>query len=218
MQSAAEHVYELLKQRLIGGAYAPGAALKEAPLAKELEVSRTPIRAALKKLAEDGLVIADRNRGVRAAEWTDADIDETYALRELLEGHAAALAAQRGGVELAEKLDALNLEMSFAISAGGDVLPEQLQDINARFHRAILAASGAPRLRTILSSLIDMPIILRSHYISSAEDKLQSLSHHRDLSTAVRAGDPELAQRIMQLHLRIAAHRFKRQRSRFRKE
>jgi DNA-binding GntR family transcriptional regulator len=152
---------------------------------------------------------------VRAAEWTEADIEETFHLRGLLEAHAAELAARRGGPALADHLDSLNEQMDHAIGDDGPAMPEQLQLINARFHRAILEGSGSPRLRAMLASIIDMPIVLRSHFISTVQDKLQSLNHHRDLTAAVRAGDGELARQVMQLHLRIAAHRFKRQRAAF---
>jgi len=215
MASAADNAYEILKQRVIGGAYAPSAQLKEEHLARDLNISRTPIRVALKRLVEDGLATADPGRGVRVAEWTDFDIDETFDLRVLLESHAAELAARRGGVELANQLDALNDEMDQAIQAGGDALPERLQQINSRFHRAVLEASGSPRLRSMLTGLIDMPIVIRSHFISTTQDKVQSLQHHRDLAAAVRAGDGDLARQVMQLHLRVASHRFKRQRSEF---
>jgi DNA-binding GntR family transcriptional regulator len=215
MAAAADKAYEMLKQRVVGGTYAPGAQLKEEHLARELEISRTPVRAALKRLVEDGLATADPNRGVRVAEWTDADIEETFALRGLLEAHAAELAARRGGAALADRLDGLNDEMERAIRQGGSALPERLQAINARFHRAILEASGSPRLRTILAGLIDMPIVLRSHFISTLQDKVQSLHHHRDLAAAVRAGDAELAKQVMQLHLRMASQRFQRQRDEF---
>ncbi len=215
MAAAAEKAYEVLKQRVVGGAYAPGAQLKEEHLARELELSRTPVRHALKRLVDDGLATSDPNRGVRVAEWTEFDIEETFDLRHVLEAHAAELAARRGGAELADRLDELNAQMDRVIRSGGSDMPEQLQQINARFHRAVLDGSGSPRLRTILASLIDMPIVLRSHYISSLQDKVQSLSHHRDLAAAIRAGDGELARQVMQLHLRLAAHRFKRQRGEF---
>jgi DNA-binding GntR family transcriptional regulator len=215
MMTASDKAYDVLKQRVVGGAYAPGAQLKEEHLARELELSRTPIRAALKRLVDDGLASSDPNRGVRVAEWTDFDIEETFHLRGLLEAHAAELAARRGGPALADQLDALNEQMDRAIRAGGAKLPEQLQVTNARFHRAIVDGSGSPRLRAMLASIIDMPIVLRSHYISTVEDKIQSLNHHRDLAAAVRAGDGDLARQVMQLHLRIAAHRFKRQRTAF---
>ena len=212
MAAAADKAYEALKQRVIGGAYAPGAQLKEEPIARELEISRTPVRAALKRLVEDGLATADPNRGVRVAEWTEVDIEETFDLRAMLEAHAADLAARRGGAALAEQLDALNEQMARAITKGGAALPQRVQQINSLFHRAVLDGSGSPRLRGMLEGLIDMPIVIRSHYISTLQDKQQSLQHHRDLAAAVRAGDGELARQVMQLHLRVAAHRFKRQR------
>lgn len=215
MASAADNAYEILKQRVIGGTYAPGAQLKEEHLARELQISRTPIRAALKRLVDDGLATADLNRGVRAAEWTDFDIEETFDLRGLLESHSAGLAATRGGLALADHLDDLNEQMDRAITAGDGGAPERLQEINSQFHHAILEASGSPRLRLMLTGLIDMPIVIRSHFISTRQDKLQSLQHHRDLAAAIRAGDPELARQFMHLHLRVASHRFKRQRMEF---
>lgn len=213
MAAASDRAYDVLKQRLVGGAYAPGAQLKEEHLARELDISRTPVRVALRRLVDDGLAMSDTNRGVRVAEWTDFDIEETFELRGLLESHAADLAARRGGVPLADRLDELNDQMDLAIRRGGSELPDRLQDINARFHRTVLDGSASPRLRSILASLIDMPIVLRSHFISTDQDKVQSLQHHRDLAAAVRAGDGELARQVMQLHLRIASHRFRRQRS-----
>jgi DNA-binding GntR family transcriptional regulator len=215
MAKAAGKAYETLKQRVVGGTYAPGAQLKEEHLARELRVSRTPVRAALKRLVEDGLATAGPNRGVRVSEWTEFDIEETFELRGLLESHAAELAARRGGAALADRLDELNQQMERAISEGKARLPERLQDINSRFHRAILEGSGSPRLRAMLAGLIDMPIVIRSHFISTLADKVQSLQHHRDLAAAVRAGDGELARQVMQLHLRVASHRFRRQRREF---
>lgn len=215
MAVASDKAYELLKQRVIAGTYAPGAQLKEEHLARELDISRTPIRAALRRLVRDGLATADAGRGVRVAEWTEADIQETYELRGLLEGRAAELAALRGGASLADILDALNEQMEQAIAQAGDLMVERLQEINARFHRAILEASGSPRLRAMLAGLIDMPIVIRSYFISTPRDFAQSLNHHRDLAAAVRLGDAELARQAMQLHLKVAAQRFRQRRREF---
>lgn len=215
MAGAADNTYKMLNQRVIGGCYAPGAQLKEEHLARELEMSRTPIRVALKHLVDDALATADPNRGVRVAQWTDFDIEETFDLRGLLESHGAGLAARRGGLPLADRLDDLCEQMDSAIAAGDSAPPERLQEINSQFHHAILAASASPRLRAMLAGVIDMPIVIRSHFISTRQDKLQSLQHHRDLAAAIRAGDPELARQVMHLHLRVAAHRFKRQRMEF---
>lgn len=215
MAAASDKAYEILKQRLIGGSYAPGAQLKEEHLARELEISRTPVRVALKRLVQDGLATAEAGRGVRVAEWTEFDIQETYHLRSLLEGHAAELAAQRGGPELAARLDALNDQMERAIAQGGNGMAARVQEVNGRFHRAIVDACGSPRLRGLLAGLVDMPVVVRSFFISTPEDMAQSVQHHRDLAAAVRVGDSELARQVMQLHLRVAAHRFQQRRSEF---
>ena len=215
MAITSDKAYVLLKQRVIAGTYAPGAQLKEEHIARELAISRTPIRAALKRLVQDGLASADAGRGVRVSAWTDQDIQETYELRCLLEGHAAELAARRGDVALADRLDQLNAHMAQALEKKSRTLAAVLQDINAQFHRAILEASGSPRLRSMLDGLIDMPIVIRSYFISTHADLLQSLNHHRDLASAIRLGDPELARSVMQIHLKAAAHRFQLRRSEF---
>ena len=215
MAAASDRAYELLKQRLIGGSYPPGAQLKEEHLARELDISRTPVRSALKRLVQDGLATSDPGRGVRVAEWTESDIRETYHLRSLLEGYAAELAAQRGGPALATTLQKLNQRMEAAIARGGADMPARVQDINSQFHRAILEACGSARLRGLLGSIIDMPVIVRSFFISTPADMRQSLQHHQDLAAAVEARDGTLARQTMQLHLRVAAQRFLRRRSEF---
>ena len=206
--SASGKAYELLKQRVVAGSYPPGAQLKEEHIAGELGLSRTPVRAALKRLVDDGLASADPRRGVRVAEWTDADIVETYHLRSLLEAHAAQRAAERHDPAALVVLEQLNRQMAAAIKRGGPDMLVTLQAINGRFHRTILDASRSPRLKLLLASIIDMPIVVRSFFVSTRADLQQSLQHHRDVTAAIAAGDGELAGQAMQLHLRIAGRRF----------
>jgi DNA-binding GntR family transcriptional regulator len=215
MATAAEKAYDLLKQRLVAGSYAPGAQLKEEHIARELGLSRTPVRAALKQLIDDGLAALDGRRGVRAAEWTDADIMETYHLRSLLEAHAAERAAQRKDPGVVAALEQLNREMAAAIGKGGPDMALTLQAINGRFHRTILEASGSPRLKQLLASIIEMPVVVRSFFVSTRADLQQSLQHHHDVTAAIASGDGEVAGQAMQLHLRLAAHRFAQRRADF---
>ena len=215
MASASEKAYEVLKQRLVAGSYAPGAQLKEEHIARELGLSRTPVRTALKHLIVDGLATLDAGRGVRVAEWTDADIMETYHLRSLLEAHAAELAAQRRNPSVVAELEHLNRQMAATIARGGPDMVLALQAINSRFHRAILDASASPRLKTLLATIIDMPIVVRSFSVSTRADIQQSLQHHRDLTDAIASGDGDVAAQAMQLHLRIAARRLFRRRAEF---
>lgn len=215
MPTASETAYDTLKQRLVAGSYPPGAQLKEEHIARELGVSRTPVRAALRRLIDDGLATDDAGQGVRVAEWTDADIVETYHLRSLLEAHAAERAAQRGDAATVERLEALNRDMAAAIAKGGAEMALKLQAINSRFHRTILEGSASPRLKQLLAGIIDMPIVVRSFFVSNRADLQQSLQHHRDITAAIAAGDSALAAQAMQLHLRLATHRFLQRRAEF---
>lgn len=218
MRNGADRAYEELRQRLVGGHYKPGTQLKEEPLAKEFGLSRTPVRAALKRLIADGLATADAGQGVQVALWSEWDIEETFQLRMLLEPYAAYLAATRGGDALVALLQASNEQMASAIAAGDDSSVARIQAANQSFHRALLDASGSPRLRTMLETMIDMPIIVRSFYLSTRSELEQSLHHHQDLTVAAQARDGELARQVMQLHLRMAYQRFMRHRDLMRKQ
>ena len=217
MQLGADKAYEVLRQRLVGGHYKPGTQLKEEPLAREFGISRTPVRTALKRLVDDGLATADAGQGIHVAQWSEWDIEETFQLRMLLEPYAASLAAERGGDEMLAKLKASNEQMAQAIEDGGENAIARIQDANRTFHRTLLDASGSPRLRSMLETMIDMPIIVRSFYLYTRAELEQSLHHHQDLTLAAEARDGELARQVMQLHLRMSYHRFMRHRSEYRR-
>ncbi|WP_028998865.1 GntR family transcriptional regulator [Azohydromonas australica] len=217
MQRGADKAYEVLRQRLVGGHYKPGTQLKEEPLAREFGISRTPVRTALKRLVDDGLATADAGQGIHVAQWSEWDIEETFQLRMLLEPYAASLAAERGGDEMLARLKASNEQMAQAIEDGGEDAIARIQDANRTFHRTLLDASGSPRLRSMLETMIDMPIIVRSFYLYTRAELEQSLHHHQDLTLAAEARDGELARQVMQLHLRMSYHRFMRHRSEYRR-
>ncbi len=206
----SDKAYGIIRQRLVGGHYKPGAQLKEEPLARELELSRTPVRAALKRLVDDGLATDTAGQGIHVAEWSEFDIEETFQLRMLLEPYAASLAAARGGDDLVARLRASNSKMASAIRQR-DV--DAIQGANKDFHHALIDACGAPRLRNIIETMIDMPIITRSFYLATPAVLKQSLQHHEDLTLAAAAGDGELARQVMHLHLRLSYLRFMRHRS-----
>lgn len=214
MQHGRDKAYEILRQRLVGGHYGPGVQLKEEPLARDLGLSRTPVRTALRRLVEDGLATDAAGQGIRVAEWSEWDVEETFQLRMLLEPYASFLAATRGGDALVQKLKASNQAMAEGIAEGKEGIAK-VQSANRDFHHALLDASGSPRLRAMLETMIDMPIIKRSFYIYTPQELEQSLHHHRDLTLAVQAEDGELARQVMQLHLRMSYHRFMTHRSEY---
>src|SRR3954470_8910210 len=171
MARGQDRAYSVLRQRLVGGHYRPGFHLREEPLAQELGLSRTPVRAALKRLVEDGLATADAGQGIHVAEWSEADIEETFRIRMLLEPYATELAVRRGGDPLVERLEASNQTMAAAIARGDDQAIAVIQATNRDFHQTLLAFAGAPRLRSMLDALIDMPIVVRSFFLYSPAER-----------------------------------------------
>src|SRR3954462_6517675 len=132
-----ETVYEHLRSEIVRGQLRPNERLVEAELAERLQVSRTPVREGLQRLAADGLVIS-RRRGWVVYEHTIDQIRDIYETRMALEGYATRLAAERATPQQVLALDAIP-----RASAGTLPAPrEHLVGVNARFHDAIVDASG----------------------------------------------------------------------------
>ncbi|MWL91524.1 GntR family transcriptional regulator [Cupriavidus sp. SW-Y-13] len=210
MKKGSEQTYEVLKKRIVAGHYTAGTQLKEEHIADDMGVSRTPVRAALKRLIDDGLAVQEAGRGVFVAGWTRWDIEDMFRLRIRLEPFAARLAAERASAETIAQLKDCNEQMAAAIANAGnsDDGIAEVQAANSRFHRLMLDAAGSQRLRTMLETMIDMPIITRSFFLYEHEDLLRSLQHHRDITMAVELHDGDLAEQMMSVHLLVSNQRF----------
>lgn len=210
---ATEQIYETLRNRIIAGQYEPGTQLKEEPLSREFELSRTPVRASLKRLVDDGLAVVEANRGVFVAGWTKWDVEEMFSLRELLEPHAAMLAAMRATEQDVQALHRINDVMASAIKRGDENVQLDVQAANREFHHQLLETARSQRLRSMLQTLIDMPVITRSFFLYAEADFARSLQQHLDITYAIEIGDGELAKQAMSTHIRMAYRRFMAHRS-----
>ncbi|MNH14061.1 GntR family transcriptional regulator [Pseudomonas sp. p106] len=210
---ASEQIYETLRNRIIAGQYEPGTQLKEEPLSREFELSRTPVRASLKRLVDDGLAVVEANRGVFVAGWTKWDVEEMFSLRELLEPHAAMLAAMRATEQDVQALHRINDAMASAIKRGDENVQLDVQAANREFHHQLLETARSQRLRSMLQTLIDMPVITRSFFLYAEADFARSLQQHMDITYAIEIGDGELAKQAMTTHIRMAYRRFMAHRS-----
>ena len=201
MTSARDRVYAELRRRLMAGAFLPGERLREEHIASELDVSRTPVRAAIERLVADGLVRHEERRGAVVVGWADRDIDEAFELRMLLEPYAARTAAQRATPEQIAQLEALNQKMLDAVLSDDDDRTAQVQHYNNLFHHALLDAAQSARVRAMVENLLDMPIIIGSFYFYTRDDMLRSVEHHRQIITALRARDAACAEVAVRFHL-----------------
>ncbi|PLC51357.1 GntR family transcriptional regulator [Pollutimonas subterranea] len=214
MKKGSQHTYETLRKRIIAGHYTAGTQLKENQIAEEMGISRTPVRTALKQLIDDGLAVAEGGRGVFIASWTRWDIEDMFRLRIRLEPFAARLASERAETQTIEELKRCNDQMARgieALSKDKNAITE-IQAANSAFHRILLEAAGSQRLKSMLETMIDMPVITRSFFLYDVEDLERSLQHHRDLVMAVELRNGDLAEQIMSVHLLISSQRFMSQR------
>ena len=115
--SLADQAYKELISRITKLEYSPGSVLGEKTLIEELNIGRTPIREALQRLALEGLVVHQLNRGMFVAEITYKDVQEIYEFRSLIDGHACRLAASRASPVQASKLYQIHLELVAATKA-----------------------------------------------------------------------------------------------------
>lgn len=213
MPSASDLVYAELRRRLMSGAFLPGERLREEHIANELDVSRTPVRSAIERLVDDGLVAREERRGAVVLGWLDRDITEAFELRLLLEPYAARSAAKRASPEQIETLDAINTSMRHAAQSDDEDRVAQVQHYNNRFHHALLDAAQSARVRSLVESLLDLPIIIGSFYFYSRDDMLSSVEQHGQIITAIRARDPDYAESAMRLHLAATHRLFRNQRA-----
>lgn len=195
----AEGVYEEIRAQILSGRRFGGEWLREEDLASEIGVSRTPVREALRRLAADGLVRHERHRGVQVLSWSVDDLEEIFTIRGLLEPFGARLAAMSEALDL-DALDELATAMDRAADPRRD--PEALTALNNRFHTAIVIASGSDRLRSLLASIVQVPLVQSTfaHYTPTA--LARSLAQHHEIVEALRAGDADWAESAMRSHIR----------------
>jgi DNA-binding GntR family transcriptional regulator len=199
----ADQVYKTLREYLGSHVIMPGQRLQEATLALQLGVSRTPVREALARLESDGLVAAD-GRSFIVPVLSDADVDEIYELRSLLEPAAlaqVAAAATKPGT-LARIAEALRT----AEAADADNDAEAFIEANARFHAGWHDLVANRRLLRAIALNAGHVRYLRVLTLNNSEARKAALAGMKNILTALRKRDPERAARVMREHLSVARH------------
>lgn len=204
--SDAGRVYDAVRRAIVEGRYAPGTRLIEQRVAEELEVSRTPVREALRRLESEGLVVVEPNRGAQVRPLTADEIGDLYEVRARLEGYGAELAAVRAGP--AEVLELRNAAAAFSDAAAARSgradhveAVRALDAANARFHGGLLVASRHARLGRLVAGAVDAPLVFQAFDRFEAEDLGRSELFHHLVADAVAARQPERAGRLMTEHV-----------------
>jgi DNA-binding GntR family transcriptional regulator len=198
-RNASSAATELIRQAIIDGRLPPGRRLKEEELARELGISRTPVREALLMLNAEGLVDAAPNRGAAVRSHSAEDLDDLYQLRALLEGYSTRRAATRlsdeaisGLRESCERFDRLLDE---------DAEMSELVSENLMFHQTILESAASARLVAMVRQVIELPLVYRSYVWYSPEQQRISAHYHRQITRALQMRDAERAELVMKEHV-----------------
>jgi DNA-binding GntR family transcriptional regulator len=197
-----ETTYEALRTLLLSGEVAPGEALSERALSERFGVSRTPVREAIRTLANDGLLDIVPMRGTFVKQLSMSDLREIHEARLALEGMAAWLAAQRGVTpalqECAERLRAMAAPQA-------QINVDAAQQIGWQFHEAMFGAANNARLLDMYRGLrVQNGLALQRipHY--DAKRTREAIREHLAIFDAIVAGRPDDAQRTVWEHLNHA--------------
>ncbi len=204
---SSERVYRGLRDQILSGAIAPNTRLVEVQLASQFAVSRTPVREALKRLTAEGLVSSDPLRGMVVRDVDAAEIEDIYVIREVLEGLAARLAAERA---TASDIAKLRLLMELMEESAASQRWEAVVQINVKFHEVLYAASRNERLELIGRSLADAVRRYSSTVFSDAGRVAGVLREHEEIVRALESHDPALAEATSRGHLCAARGNFSR--------
>jgi DNA-binding GntR family transcriptional regulator len=197
VRNASAAATELIREAIIDGRLPPGQRLKEEELARELGISRTPVREALLILQTEGLVDAEPNRGAVVRSHDAGDLEDLYALRALLEGYAARRAA-------ANVTEATSAELwascdRFEALIDGDV--QELVKENLFFHSTILDTAKSRRVAEQIRKVIELPLVYRSYIWYSVDQRRISAHYHRQITKALESRDGERAELVMKEHV-----------------
>ena len=200
-KSLEESVYIQLEDEIISGKLRKGDTLTETALSERLGVSRTPLRAAMHRLAEEGLIEAVANRGARVVGVSREDIVNIYEIRIRLEGLAARAAAESIDEDgLSRLLEACELA-EFYLSKND---AEHLKEIDTEFHLIIYMASANRHLTKILTELHRNIRSYRKMSLSVPERLKKSVEEHKEILAAIKAQNSALAEELAVKHIGAA--------------
>lgn len=194
-------VYEYLRTAIINGLIKPGERLVEKEYAEKFNISRTPVREALRKLEIEGLVENIPRRGDIVKGIDLNDMMEIFAIRQALEPLIVKTAMENLTPEAITRLQETVDKMTFH---------DNLDDTSAvltsfqAFHDILLDLSNMPRLSSIISQLKDYLGRFRTMSLSSPERRTQAIKEHKEILQAIVANDNQTAEKLLSAHLASA--------------
>ena len=191
-------VFNTLRQAILKGELKPGERLMEIALAERLGVSRTPIREAMRKLEQEGLVVMIPRRGAQVANITEKDLNDVLEVRIALENVAIEKACARMTEEEMRRLWLAAKEFEHTIAEGNLV---KLAEADVAFHEVIYQASDNKRLIQVLNNMREQIYRYRVEYIKNTERRKMLHDEHETLIQRIEEGNVEVAVNCIRQHI-----------------
>lgn len=207
-QSLQEQAYQALRTAILSGELAPGQRLVETQLAKELQVSRTPIREAIRLLQHENLATIDLNGTLRVTTISITDALQLYDCRIALEQQSVIEACHNATELQLQDLKVLVEQAEKLVKSKPSQLTSfRLLDLDYRFHRLLAQSSSNPWLVSLLDQVFDKMQLLRIQTTKNNPDVLEIRTEHRRIYEPVRERNPEAAVQAIKEHLTASKER-----------
>lgn len=201
-KSLYEQTYQALRASILSGELEPGERLVETQLADQLQVSRTPIREAMRQLQRDSLVIADMSGGLRVTTISMTDAAHLYDCRIALECLSVQEACRNATPEQVAQLESLVTQAEhLASEPDGMAQSSRMLDLDYKFHRSIAESSGNPWLLTLLDQVFDKMALMRGQTTRHNPNVLEIRCEHRQIFEAIAQRNEAAAVAAIQSHL-----------------
>jgi DNA-binding GntR family transcriptional regulator len=200
-RTTSEIIADRLREQVVSGAFPPGSRMVEPQLAARLGVSRGPVREALQRLVQEGLLINIPNRGVFVVELDAADITDIYTARRAIEREAAVRLHRGKSTAHLEQLASVVEEMSVLAGRGnGRLIAEQ----DLAFHTALVEAAGSPRLSRMFATLVAETRICLASLMDFYPQRTLLVAEHQQLLALLRGDDEQALLAAVSAHLDAA--------------
>jgi DNA-binding GntR family transcriptional regulator len=194
----ADRAYGKIRDAILSNMMAPGAALSVPELARQLKISRSPVREAVQRLIYDGLAVHVPYRGAEVSSVAVEDMCQLYVVREVLEGLAARLATERVDAAGVRKLRQI-LEAHEKVVSSGDEASHIQFDM--AYHRFIRELAGNPHLSDLLNKIQGKAHLALHQLWRGEEGPRLAVEEHKRILDAIAGGDPDAAERAARAHI-----------------
>ena len=198
--SMADIVFEKIEDAILSGEFAEGDVISELKLCDMLKVSRTPVREALTRLKQEGLV-KESGKGAVVVGVNESDLFDIYEVRMRIEGLAAAKCAE---VITDKQLKSLGETLELQEFYTAKKQPDSIKKLDSQFHEQIYSYCGSKTLNTMLSELHRKVKRYRKTSVSNPERAILAVKEHREIFEAIAAHDAKLAEELTAKHIKNA--------------